>query len=193
MQLLRDLGFLLRLTRGHRIARRYFVTNGFDGALTMLGLAMGFHVSGPVPPDVALGACVGTAVALGVSGLTSAYVSESAERRRALDELQAAMMADLADSAHGRAARLVPVLIALVNGAAPVVLSLLIISPLWLAALKVELPLDPIAATIGVAFVVLFLLGVFIGMVSRTFWLWAGLRTLLVAAGTALLIFLLGV
>jgi predicted membrane protein (TIGR00267 family) len=193
MQLLRDIGFLLHLTRGQRIARRYFVTNGFDGALTMLGLVMGFHVSGPVPPDVALGACVGTAVALGVSGLTSAYVSESAERRRALDELQAAMMADLGDSAHGRAARLVPILIALVNGAAPVLLSLVIISPLWLAALNVELPLDPIAATIGLAFVVLFLLGVFIGMVSRTFWLWAGLRTLLVAAGTALLIFLLGV
>ncbi len=193
MQLFRDIGFLLRLTRGHGIARRYFITNGFDGALTMLGLAMGFYVSGPVPPDVALGACVGTAVALGVSGLTSAYVSESAERRRALDELQAAMVTDLELTAHGRAARLVPILIALVNGAAPVVLSLFIMAPLWLAASGVDLPVDPVPVMIGAAFVALFLLGVFIGMVSGTFWLWAGLRTLLVAGGTALLIFLLGV
>jgi hypothetical protein len=36
--MLERLRLLVQLTRAHRIARRYFVTNGFDGALTMLGL-----------------------------------------------------------------------------------------------------------------------------------------------------------
>ena len=35
----------LEITNTHGIVRRYFVVNGFDGALTMLGLIMGFIIS----------------------------------------------------------------------------------------------------------------------------------------------------
>ena len=38
MNLLQRVRFLMRITRTHGIVRRYFVVNGFDGALTMLGL-----------------------------------------------------------------------------------------------------------------------------------------------------------
>ena len=34
-----------QITRSDLIARRYFVVNGFDGGLTMLGLLVGFYVS----------------------------------------------------------------------------------------------------------------------------------------------------
>ena len=72
--------FLLHITGTHGIVRRYFVVNGFDGALTMLGLIMGFLVSGPASLGVIISACLGAAIALGVSGVSSAYVSEVAER-----------------------------------------------------------------------------------------------------------------
>jgi VIT1/CCC1 family predicted Fe2+/Mn2+ transporter len=42
------------------------------------------------------------------------------------------------------------------------------------------------------AFVALFLLGAFLGTVSGRFWLWSGLRTLLVAALTAAVILAFG-
>ena len=100
-----QLGLAAYLARSRDIGRRYFVVNGFDGALTMLGLITGFELAGDVDIDVILGACVGTAVALGVSGLTSAYLSEAAERRRALAELEGAMVSDLSTSAHGVEAR----------------------------------------------------------------------------------------
>ena len=58
------LRFLFRLTHAHKIARRYFVTNGFDGALTILGLTIGFYSSGGVPLRVMINACLGAAVAL---------------------------------------------------------------------------------------------------------------------------------
>ena len=58
----------IRLTHASRITRRYFVTNGFDGALTMLGLKMGFYYQGAIATDVALGACFATAVALMMTG-----------------------------------------------------------------------------------------------------------------------------
>ena len=39
---------LLHITRSHGIIRRYFVVNGFDGALTILGLCMGFYFTDQV-------------------------------------------------------------------------------------------------------------------------------------------------
>ena len=39
--------FLLDITSSHDIVRRYFLVNGLDGALTMLGLILGFLVSSP--------------------------------------------------------------------------------------------------------------------------------------------------
>jgi len=186
------LHFLLQLTRAHKIARRYFVTNGFDGALTILGLTMGFYASGGVAIPVAISACLGAAIALTVSGFASAYVSEAAEREQELKELEQALVHDLEDTAHGRAARLVPVLIGTVNGFAPFIMALLIITPLWLSEAGMALPLAPLEASIVVAFITLFLLGAFIGTVSHRFWLWSGLRTLLIGLLTAGIILTIG-
>ncbi len=179
------------MLRWWTIGRRYFVVNGFDGALTMLGLATGFYLGGDVALDVVISACMGAAVALAISGVSSAYLSEAAERRRALSELEQAMLTDLSDSAHASAARLVPVLIALVNGAAPLLMSLLIIAPLWLAHAGLVLPLAPLPAAITTAFVLIFGLGLFLGRVGGTSWLRSGVKTLLIACVTVLLILLL--
>ncbi len=180
------LGLHLAQTRG--IIRRYAIVNGFDGALTMLGLLSGFMLGGGAPLPTVIAACTGGAVALGVSGLTSAYLSESAERRRALAELEAAMLTDLHESDHARAAKLVPWLVALVNGGAPVTVSLLIISPLWLSQLGVALPLAPLPSAIATAFLCIFGLGVFLGQVAGTSWLLSGIKTLLIAGATMALI-----
>ena len=191
MRLIAQIQYLLRLTRSYSIARRYIVTNGFDGALTMLGLCMGFWVSEEVNLRVAIGACVGGAIALGMSGLSSAYISEAAERRKALADLESAMIADLGDTAHGVAARLVPYLIGLVNGLAPLVISIVIIIPLWLAHYGFKLPLNPFETAILVALAMIFLLGAFLGRVSGIHWLWSGVRTLIIGVVTMVLIFLL--
>jgi predicted membrane protein (TIGR00267 family) len=190
MNLLDQASFLLRITHSRDIMRRYFVVNGFDGALTMLGLIIGFLLSGTSDPTIVINVCLGAAIALCMSGLSSAYVSESAERQRALKQLEQAMIDDLRESAHGDAARGVPLLIALVNGLAPMVMSLLILVPLFLARLGIALPLSPLYAAIVVALLIIFLLGVFLGRISGVSWLRSGLQTLLVAIVTAALIYL---
>jgi predicted membrane protein (TIGR00267 family) len=190
--MLAQLRFLLHLTHGHRIARRYFVTNGFDGALTMLGLTTGFYSAQGVATPVVISACMGAAVALTVSGLASAYVSESAEREKELKELENAVVSDLQDTAHGQAARWVPVVIAIVNGLAPLLIALFIMLPLWLSQAGVNLPLTALESSMVLAFVALFLLGAFLGTVSGRFWLWSGLRTLLIALFTAVIILFVG-
>ncbi|MDH3671989.1 MAG: hypothetical protein OES46_12615 [Gammaproteobacteria bacterium] len=192
MNLFAQLRFLFNITHSEDIVRRYFVVNGFDGALTMLGLNMGFYVSDNVDLSVVISACLGAAVALGMSGLASAYISEAAERKRWLSELEDAMITDLRGSAHRTAAKVVPLLVALVNSLAPLLISLFIITPLWLADAGILLPLAPVEAAIGLAFLTIFGLGVFLGRVSGRLWLWSGLQALLIALATVLIIFIIG-
>ena len=180
----------LHFSHARGIARRYIVVNGFDGALTMLGLITGFYFADQVALEIVIAASLGAAVALGVSGLSSAYLSESAERQRALSELEAAMVTDLSESAHASAARMVPLLVALINGVSPVLMCLIIITPLWLAQAGVALPMAPLPMAIATAFVCIFGLGVFLGRVGGTSWLWSGIKTLAIAMCTVLIIML---
>ena len=193
MSALKDLMLMLRLSDSLHIARRYFVTNGFDGALTMLGLVTGFRLSGESSLDVAFWACIGTGVALATSGVSSAYISESAERQRALRALEGAMASDsLAESAHGRAARFAPFFVAVVNGGAPLTLALLITLPVWLARQGITLPLGPFDTAIAISFLEIALLGAFLGKVADTNWFLMSLKTLAVALATAGIILLIG-
>jgi predicted membrane protein (TIGR00267 family) len=182
---------LIHISHAPRIFRRYFVVNGFDGALTTLGLIVGFYSADQVAVAVMISACLGAAVALAVSGFSSAYVSEAAEREKELKELEQSLMTKLDDSAHGKAARVVPVFVALVNGLAPFTMSIIIITPLFLAQAGISLPLPPLETATFVAFLVLFLLGAFLGKISGRFWLWSSVRTLLIALVTVGLILLL--
>jgi predicted membrane protein (TIGR00267 family) len=183
-----ELRTLLQISRSEKIARRYLVTNGFDGVLALLGLLVGFRAASNVDLEVALVACLGTAVALGISGISSTYISEHAERRSELSDLRDAMLSDLDGSEQSRAARWAPVFISLVSGLAPFLLAQLVMFPLWLKSFDVTLPVDAYEAAIGIAFLLIFFLGVFLGRIGGQFWLWSGLRTVLIGMLTAAII-----
>ncbi len=188
----RQLAVMLRIARAQGIARRYFIVNGFDGALTMLGLITGFYGSNTVNQTVINNACLGAAVALAVSGVSSAWMSEAAEKHRELRELEAAMVADLGESVHGQAARFLPLVIGLINGFAPLLISLIIIFSMQTVYLPFDLPISPLESALITALVLIFLLGVFLGQIGGKFWLWAGMRTLLIAVATIALIAVFG-
>jgi VIT1/CCC1 family predicted Fe2+/Mn2+ transporter len=101
------------------------------------------------------------------------------------------MVTDLSDSTHASGVRVMPLLIALVNGAAPIFFSAVIIAPLWLARAGIQLPIAPLPAAIITAFLCIFGLGVFLGCVAGTSWLWSGIKSLLIAGITVLIILLL--
>ncbi len=119
MSFVLDTHLMLHILRAKNIARRYFITNGFDGALTILGMVTGFYISGMTDISIALSACLGATIALFISGLSSAYLSEKAERKKELLELEQALIRDLKASDYGRASRYLPIMIALVNGFSP--------------------------------------------------------------------------
>ena len=124
-----------------------------------------------------------------MSGISSAYLSELAERKKELQELEKALIVDLSQSDYGKASRFVPVVVAMVNGLTPLLISLFIVTPLWLAENGVHLAASPFLTAILVAFLLIFGMGVMLGKLTREFWLWNGLRMLLVAMATVLIIF----
>lgn len=191
MSALKQIRTLLEISKSEEIMRRYFVVNGFDGALTMLGLIMGFYISDRIDLAIVITSCLAAGLALGMSGISSAYISEAAERRRKLLDLEKAMVTSLDESHHARAATWIPWLVALVNGIAPLLIALIIISPLWLAHLGLIPMHEPLLIAMLVAMLIIFLLGVFLGRIGGTFWLWSGLQSLGVASVTIAMIYLI--
>ena len=78
----------LRVTRAAGIVRRYFVMNGFDGAMTMLGITLGSWAAQVENAEIIVLAGIGACIAMGVSGFSGAYMAEKAERERHLKELE---------------------------------------------------------------------------------------------------------
>ena len=189
---IQSISTMLRLAGSLGVMRRYFVVNGFDGALTTLGLIMGFYVSAGVDLVVVITSCLAASLALAMSGISSAYISEAAERRRQLSQLEKAMLTSLDESQHARSIVWGALLVALVNGIAPLFIALIIIFPLWLGQHSLLQGLEPLPTAMAVALVMIFLLGVFLGRVGGTFWLWSGLQSLGVALLTLGLIYVIG-
>jgi predicted membrane protein (TIGR00267 family) len=72
--------------------------NGFDGALTTLGVIMGAYIAGVLEIKLILSAGFGASLAMGISGATGAYMAEKAERVKSMKELEEAMFTTLNDT-----------------------------------------------------------------------------------------------
>ena len=66
----------LRITKASGIARRYFVMNGFDGAMTIFGIVLGSWIAKVTKPEIILLAGFGACLAMGVSGFFGAFMAE---------------------------------------------------------------------------------------------------------------------
>ncbi|EAR10048.1 hypothetical protein MED297_08166 [Reinekea sp. MED297] len=179
----------LEISQSDGLIRRYFVVNGFDGALTMLGILGGFYMSHTEDLHIVISACLGAAIALFMSGLSAAYISEAAESQKALAETEQAMGKSLKDSAHGRAARWVPWLVGAVNGLSPLVIALIILIPVFVH--QPGMAYSPLVLSISVGLGLMFLLGFFLSRVSQTHWLLGGVKALSVGLLTLAIILLL--
>ncbi len=165
-----------RISEVERIARRAFANNSFDGVLTMIGVVMGSFVVGVKDATVVLVTGLSTALAIGISGGWGAYLTESAERRHAIGELERYTLTELQDTKIGKASRVAVVMVAAVDGLSPFLSALLVVLPFFFAPL---LPSISYAfyASIGMALVALFALGVYLGNISKEKLFLSGVKT----------------
>jgi predicted membrane protein (TIGR00267 family) len=176
------------------IARRYFPMNAFDGVLTALGIVTGAYFGGVTEPSSLVVVIASASLSLGVSGFYGSYLSEQAERTRALRELEDTMLSRLDSTDVGSAARYATFVIAAVAGFASAVGGLIMCIPLALQSVL------GVAASFyaawAVAAVELVLLGVFLGRVSRGRLIVSSVKLVLaggVAFGLSLLLNVAGV
>jgi predicted membrane protein (TIGR00267 family) len=149
------------------IARRYFVMNAFDGAFTLLGIIMGAYVVGAVEPKLIVSAGLSASLAMGISGAWGAYMAERAERARSLKELETAMLADLSESTIYRAFKMAAFWVAFIDGLSPIAASIFGIIPFILASLQIISTEAALLTSMVLIMVILFILGVFTGRMSK--------------------------
>ena len=165
-----------RISKAGQIARRAFANNSFDGVLTMIGVVMGSFFVGVDDHTVVLVTGLSTALAIGISGGWGAFLTESAERRAEIDELERVTLSDLQDTRIGKASRMAVVLVAAVDGLSPFFAALLVVLPFFFAPL---LPSVDYAfyASIGMALAALFALGIYLGRISKENLIASGIKT----------------
>ena len=173
------------------IARRYFAMNAFDGVLTIIGVLMGNMTAGVDEPKIVVSTGLATCVAMGVSGLWGAYLTEAAERKRDLGELSRYTLTDLDDTRIGRASRAAVVTVALVDGLSPFLAALIALTPFFVVGIFSTI-IWAYYASLGMALLTLFGLGLFLGRISRENLILYGLKTVVAGVISILISFLLG-
>jgi predicted membrane protein (TIGR00267 family) len=163
------------------IARRYFIKNGFDGSMTVLGIIVGSWIVGVAEPEIIVTAGLGACLAMGVSGLFGAYMTEKAERKKHLKTVEAAMLTDLSNSILSDASDFVSLYAAFIDGASPMLTAVISLIPFMLALTGKLVIWNAYVVSFILTLATLFSLGLYLGKIAKENMLLYGAQT--VAAG----------
>ena len=157
------------------ISRRYFVSNGFDGTLTCIGVVVGAVLSGIPDGLTVVKIGLGAAVGLGTSAIWSVWEIERAETRAEILRIERAMLVDMDDTRVQRDRQGARLVHATMSGLGPLIGILVPLSPFLLegAVLSmVEAALIAVALGIGI----LGVFGAYMGSISGQRWYVAAAR-----------------
>ncbi len=176
----------MQATRAVEIARRLFVMNAFDGTLTIMGVVIGAHFSGVADPHVVITAGIAGSLAMGISGISGAYLAERAERKRDLKKLETAMLKNLDDTHYARATEFASVVVAVVDGISPALSAAILVVPYFFAA---EIGIQAaFYASLLLGLAVLFTLGIFLARISNERPVFSGIQMILVGIVTIIIV-----
>ncbi|MEF8774160.1 MAG: VIT1/CCC1 transporter family protein [Halobacteriales archaeon] len=157
------------------IARRYFISNGFDGTLTSVGVIVGAVLSGVPDGATVIKIGLGAAVGLGTSAVWSVWEIERAETRADIIRLEQAMLTDLDDTRIQRQHRAARAFHSLASGAGPLVGVLIPLSPfLFEGSVLSMVEAGVVGVALGVG--VLGAFGAYMGSISGQAWYVAAAR-----------------
>jgi len=186
----RKVRIYLNVTKARGIARRYFVMNGFDGAMTVFGIVLGSWIAGVSRPEIIVLAGLGACLAMGLSGFFGAYMVEKAERERRLKEMERATNNNV-NPIHYEAANFVTLYVAVIDGLSPTLAAIISLIPFILVPIGWMSIWNAYVASLALSLATLFLLGIYLGKVARENGWFYGVAMLTVGAFTALIIFLI--
>ncbi|MFX1562370.1 MAG: hypothetical protein ACFFDP_03585 [Promethearchaeota archaeon] len=191
MTTLEEVGQLAKISRLGPIARRYFVMNAFDGTLTTLGIILGSHFAMHYDAHLVVSAGIGACLAMMFSGLTGTFLVEKAEREREFLRMERAMLKSLDDTVLKKASRFAIFVSSFVDGFAPFVAGIFCLSPFIAVTLGVIGWDVAVLIAVIIGFSMLFLLGIFLGRISKNSQWIFGIQTLGAGVATAIAIVIL--
>ncbi|WP_136687948.1 VIT1/CCC1 transporter family protein [Halorhabdus amylolytica] len=161
------------------ISRRYFISNGFDGTLTSIGIIVGSFLGGNQAAMDIVRIVAGGTVGLAASGVWSVWEIERAEKLAELKRVEAKMLSGLEGTElHERKGKARKINAAM-SGLGPTIGMLLPIVPYFFVDVALSLLWATVLGVmIGVG--LLFVFGAYMGNISEQNWVIAGLRTGLV-------------
>ena len=182
---------LLQMGETEGIAKRYMVMNSFDGALTALGIIIGSFLANVVDPRTLILAGLGASIAMGVSGGFGAYLTESAVKKEELAEIESVMLEEFEHTVVDQAATISSYFVAVVDGLSPFVAATISFLPFFGAyILKWPIHFAYISSVIltGIS---LFILGAYLGKISKENMVINGVRMIIAGVITAILVMVL--
>ncbi len=179
----------LEVSKAQEIARRLFVLNAFDGTLTIMGVVIGAHFAGVTNPHIVITAGIGGSVAMGISGVSGAYLTERAERKRDLRKLEMAMLKNLEDTHYARASEFASFVVAAVDGISPALSAAILVTP-YLIVPRISMD-SAFFASLILGLAVLFILGIFLARISDERPAVSGLQMIVVGIITIIIVGLL--
>lgn len=156
------------------ISRRYFISNGFDGTLTSIGVVVGAYLSGVTDGLTVFMIGIGAAIGLGTSGVWSVWEIERAEKQAELIRIERAMLTDLDETSVQERRAGARKVNAIASGIGPLIGIILPLLPFLAHGVLSPLQATLVAIATGVS--VLFTFGAYLGSISKQNWMVAGVR-----------------
>jgi len=148
-----------------QISRRYIALNGFDGVITIIGVLLGSYIIGFEDYKNVIIAGAAVCISLTVSGVWSAYNSESAERTKEIQDLEKSTLHMLNGTIISKAQGYASIILSAVNGLSSGLAAFIPLTPFFFGRF---LPINTcFYVGAAFAFVILASIGIFLGRVSR--------------------------
>ncbi|AEM58977.1 VIT family protein [Haloarcula hispanica N601] len=157
------------------ISRRYFISNGFDGTLTCIGIIVGAVLSGVSDGSTVIKIGLGAAVGLGTSAVWSVWEIERAETRAEIRRTERAMLKDLDDTRVQRDQSGARFVHAMMSGLGPLIGVLIPLTPFVVAGTVVTM-VEAALISVGLGIGVLGAFGAYMGSISGQRWYVAAAR-----------------
>ncbi|KAA9404825.1 hypothetical protein EGO51_15885 [Haloarcula hispanica] len=157
------------------ISRRYFISNGFDGTLTCIGIIVGAVLSGVSDGSTVIKIGLGAAVGLGTSAVWSVWEIERAETRAEIRRIERAMLKNLDDTRVQRDQSGARFVHAMMSGLGPLIGVLIPLTPFVVAGTVVTM-VEAALISVGLGIGVLGAFGAYMGSISGQRWYVAAAR-----------------
>ena len=172
----------------YEIIRRYSITNAFDSTIATLAIVFAHYVIGTIDTSAIVLTGTGAGVAMCISGISSVYLMELAEKGQELKVKERAMARKLSGTSIDQRAKRMMYQTSMSAGISPLIASILVLTPFMFMSNDFS---AAYLQAFSVSIIILIILGIMMSRIAHASWVKYAILTLSAGLITSFLIFLL--